>query len=310
MDAKGAAATEAYAEAVRATSRQLVVLDNAFSGSSAAATAARAFVSVRRALHDGIRGARYEREIHSAAAELAEVAAWMLFDAERHASARRFNREALRLARSAGDRTIELLILQNVALHAGWAGRAREELAIARSVLDRERLTPRAEAIFRIREANGLFGTGRAREAARSFDRARSLLAEGERGNDPFWAWWVSMDEIDGHEGGRHLDAADWRRAIPYLERAALHEAGARVGYGSIFDAQLLASYLGAGAWSDAERTAETLARAVHGIGSARTFTILKCTARRAAQQERIPPGVRDAVHELAAAVAAAQATR
>jgi hypothetical protein len=50
---------------------------------------------------------------------LAEIAGWTLFDAEKHGPARRFNQEALFLAELSGDRAIELLTMQNMAMQAG-----------------------------------------------------------------------------------------------------------------------------------------------------------------------------------------------
>ncbi len=133
-----------------------------------------------------------ERDIQSAAAELAEVAGWALGDAERDDAAQRFNYEALFLAKLSGDRSIELPTLQNMAMHSEWRGRNQEALSIARSVLNRRRMSARVEAMFRIREAKGLVGTGRTSDAIESLERARSLIEDGNDVGEPEEVWRVT----------------------------------------------------------------------------------------------------------------------
>jgi transcriptional regulator with XRE-family HTH domain len=291
-----------YAESIRRTSARLVALDNAMNGLPIADAAARSFKAVHRRLGTGDYDPRYERDIRAAAAELAEVAGWALFDAEQHDAARRFNQEALLLANLAGDSTIELLILQNMAMQAGWLGRHREELAIARSVIERRSLSPRVEAIFRVREAKGLAGSGQVSEAARAFDRARALTREGERHGDPPWAWWITDDEIDGNQGFALQETGQWRQGITYLQRAVRQEAGAQVGYRAISAARLLTCYLHAGAWRDAEALATDLAPTLGETASTRTLNLLRGTACEATALRKAPCAVRDALHHLASA--------
>ncbi|MGW5446472.1 hypothetical protein [Streptomyces asiaticus] len=72
-----------FAAAIRETSHRLVALDNELGGVSIAEPAGRAFKVVHRRLGAGDYDPRYERDIQSAAAEIAEVAGWALGDAER-----------------------------------------------------------------------------------------------------------------------------------------------------------------------------------------------------------------------------------
>jgi hypothetical protein len=67
-------------------------------------------------------------DLYSAAAELGEVAGWLLYDACKHDLVRRINHEALNRSRLAGDRSMELLILQNMSMHAGHLERPVEVL--------------------------------------------------------------------------------------------------------------------------------------------------------------------------------------
>ena len=117
---------------------------------------------------------RLERDLHSAAGELAEVVGWLAYDAEAHDLCRRMNQESLYFTRLAGDRTIELLTLQNSSMHAASQGHPREALQIARSVLEGDyRLSPRLKALFLTRKARAL---------AQSGDEQRSCVATGNPG--------------------------------------------------------------------------------------------------------------------------------
>src|SRR5690606_40540007 len=96
---------------------------------------------------------RVERDLYAATGELGEVAGWLLYDAGRHGLVRRVNHEALHLSRLAGDRSMELLTLQSMSMHAGHLGRPLDALRIAPMVLETNRLSPRLQALFRTREA-------------------------------------------------------------------------------------------------------------------------------------------------------------
>ncbi|MFD4262190.1 helix-turn-helix domain-containing protein [Streptomyces sp. NPDC058534] len=288
-----------FARAIREMSQRLVVLDNEINGLPIADVAARAFKSVHRQMGEGEYDRRAEHDIQAAAAELAEVAGWALFDAEKQKAARRFNQEALFLAKLSGDRSMELLVMQNMAMQAGWMGRPREELAIARSIIEHGRLSPHTEAIFRVREAKGLAGSGRESEAAQSFDRARSLIQESKRCSDPYWAWWVTANEIDGNQGFAFQAAGQWKRGIPHLQ-GALHGAGeAKVGYRNISAVRLLGCLLGVEAWPEAEDLAESILPTIGETASARTLRLLGETTQRGIRLPGAPMGVRDALHSI-----------
>ncbi|SHN05660.1 XRE family transcriptional regulator [Streptomyces yunnanensis] len=292
-----------YVEAIRETSQRLITLDNELNGLPIADMAAHSFKAVHRRLGGGEPEPKHERDIQAAAAELAEVAGWALFDAEQYEAARRFNQEALFLARTSGDRAIELLILQNMSLQSGWQGRPREEMDIARSVLDQQNLSPRVEAIFRTREARGLFASGRTTEAMKIFDRARSLIEDGARISDPFWAWWISADEVNGHLAFVLQDSGDWRSAIPLLQENVYNQRRPRVGYQGIYSARLLASLLSEKAWPEAGELLESIIPTVSEIGSVRARNLLRGTAAIGEGEAKIPESLRDALHGVSKAM-------
>ncbi|MFH8618569.1 helix-turn-helix domain-containing protein [Streptomyces sp. NPDC017979] len=288
-----------YAQAIREMTQRLIQLDNELGGTSIADAAARIFKSVHLRLGNGDYESKFEHDIQSAAAELAEVAGWALFDAENHGAARRFNHEALMLAKLSGDRSIELLIMQNMAMHAGWLGRFREELAISQSVIEMNSLSPRVETIFRIREAKGLMGVGRESEGVKAFSRARSVLEDGARDSDPSWSWWVTSNEIDGHHGYALQLAERYAEGIPHLQQAVWQPSKAKVGYRQISAARLLDCLMRASAWHDAEELANAITPVVHEIASARTVNLLRKIVRLGEGDSIAPEYIRDVLANL-----------
>ncbi len=134
-----------------------MALDNRFGGVDLVKLSARFFRTLHNQLGAGTYDPRLERDLQSAAAELAEVVGWLAYDAEAHDLARRMNQESLYFSRLAGDKTIELLTLQNSSMHAASRGRPKEALQIARSVLEGDyRLSPRLKTMFLMRKARAL----------------------------------------------------------------------------------------------------------------------------------------------------------
>lgn len=259
---------------IRELNRRLIALDNELHGLPIAESAARAFKTVYRRLGEGV-GEAHERDVQSAAAELAEIAGWACYNEGRPHASRRFSQEALHLARLSGDEGIELLTLQNLALLAGSTGRPGEELSIVRGVLDRGSLDPRVEAMFRAREGQGLLRAGDSARSVQSFLRARALLQEAPPEASPPWSWWVSDREIDRQQGRALNYTGQWDASVPILHSASDDERGAHVGYGLTSQVWLLDSLLALRAWTDAENVAGELAPAITEISSRVTLAHL-----------------------------------
>lgn len=264
-----------YVDTLRSRIPQLVDLDATFGGDQSSEFALQLFRSVHRKLGSVRCDPGTERELYAAAGEIGEVTGWLLYDAGEHELVRQVNNEALHLTRLAGDRSIELLTLQNMAMHAGDLGRPAEALRIARMVLETRTLSPRLEALFRIREARALAQAGDEASAKRSFRRARSLYLDGARDDDPAWAWWIDDREMAWHEAVIHSDCADWSAAVdtfaasveftPHREvRSRYHHLAA------LFNAQIRAH-----AWRDASETIRRVMPLVDEIRSTRTATTL-----------------------------------
>ena len=144
-------------ESINSHIHEIVALDNRFGGADLLRLSTRFFWNLRDQLGTGSYDPRLERDLHSAAGELAEVVGWLAYDAEAHDLCRRMNQESLYFTRLAGDKTVELLTLQNSSMHAAAEGRPREALQIARSVLEGDyKLSPRVKALFLTRKARAL----------------------------------------------------------------------------------------------------------------------------------------------------------
>jgi transcriptional regulator with XRE-family HTH domain len=294
---------QGFAQIIRDMSERLIILDNEMNGLPIADVAARAYKAVHRRIGEGAYDRKGERDIQAAAAELAEIAGWALFNAGKFSASRRFNQEALFLTKLCGDRSIELITLQNQAMLSGWSGRPREELAIARSVLGSGRLTPRVEAIFRAREAQGLAGSGYESESAKTFKRARSLLEESAPEGTPHWAWWITDRELDRQQGRALQESGNVRQAIPILQSAMAEAPGAHVGYRNVAAVRLLVCLLEEQSWQLAEEEALRLVPAVGEMSSTVSLKLLSAIARRGADLPGAPMGVRDALHGLSDAL-------
>lgn len=70
-----------------------------------------------------------ERDLRAAVGELAQIAAWIAYDADQQATARSLTNEALLLSRLAGDRRMELFDLAQLAMQSVHLGQAAKPCA-------------------------------------------------------------------------------------------------------------------------------------------------------------------------------------
>ncbi|MGH4008306.1 MAG: helix-turn-helix domain-containing protein [Pseudonocardiaceae bacterium] len=291
-------ADTAYLEAVQQHIWHIVKLDNRFGGDDLARLAVRFFHSVHQQLGAGAYESAIERDLQAAAGELAEVAGWLLYDADRQADVRRMNQEALYFSRLAGDRTMELLTLQNASMHAGYLGRPREALHLARSVLEsQDRLSPRVKTLFLMRKARAL-AQGGDEQALRLFDQVRSYYEDGTRDNDPKWAWWVNEHELGWHEGIVLANLGRAREAVEKFEQSVWaitphHMRGRYLHLGYLLGAQVKV-----GAWSDAENTMCQIGAMVGDVASTRTVVLLARILPEL-KREHVPGSTRETAEQL-----------
>jgi tetratricopeptide (TPR) repeat protein len=292
-------ADTAYLEAVQQHIWHIVELDTRFGGSDLARLAVRFFRSVYQQLGTGAYEPAIERDLQATAGELAEVAGWLLYDADRQDDVRRMNQESLYFSRLAGDRSMELLTLQNASMHAGHLGRPREALHLARSVLESsDRLSPRVETLFLVRKARAL-AQGGDEQALRLFDQARSHYQDGMRDSDPKWAWWIDERELAWHEGMALVDLERPREAVEKFEQSIWVMAQPQMRGRYLHLGYLLSVQVKVGAWSDAETTMHQIATMVRDVASTRTVVLLAGILSEL-QHEHVPGSTRETAEQLA----------
>ena len=292
-----------YLQAIRSHIDEIVALDNRFGAADLIRLSTRFF----RTLHDHLGAGTYdpglERDLHSAAGELAEVVGWLAYDAEAHDLCRRMNQESLYFTRLAGDRTIELLTLQNSSMHAASQGHPREALQIARSVLEGDyRLSPRLMALFLTRKARAL-AQGGDDSALALFPEIRALFLQGVSDGDPAWAWWFDQRELDWHEAMVDRDLGLSGRAVDQFERSVMAIPSDEIRSQYVHRAYLLQAQVDTGTWEAAEQTIRQLIPLSREVASTRTVVLLRAIPSQLARNAKVPGAFQEQVAMLSAAL-------
>ncbi|MFI5672059.1 hypothetical protein [Streptomyces sp. NPDC051704] len=291
-------------EHLTALTAELLQTDRTAGARRAAPAALRAVASVTSVASVEARAAAgHGAAGRSALMELLQVAAWILFDAERHAISRRLSLRALALARTLpeGAASVELLVLSVLCLQEEHLGRPAESLRISSSVLAGRDLPARVAAVFHVREARARARLRQGRGALRSLAAARDLLADGPGARDPYWTWWFDRSELDGHHGLVLADLGDPDGAAELLHEATA--AGDAPAYRSLFSTELASVLARAGAWRETDARLSGLVGSVPDIGSVRALNTLARTARTIGRGPRVPRALRDTSGHLAAAL-------
>ena len=296
LNATGGAGIEGseLLESINSHIRKIVALDNRFGGADLLRLSTRFFWNLRDQLGTGAYDPRLENDLHSAAGELAEVVGWLAYDAEDHDLCRHMNHESLYYTRLAGDKTVELLTLQNSSMHAAAEGRPREALHIARSVLEGNyKLSPRVKALFLARKARALAQSGD-QSALALLPEIRDLYQYGVSDTDPAWAWWIDDRELAWHEAMIERDLGLASRAIDSFERSVMATPANEIRSQYLHRAYLLQSQVDNSTWDAAERTARELIPLSREVASTRTAVILRSISGQLAMNSRVPSGFRE----------------
>src|SRR5262245_46708324 len=193
-------ADAADVESIRNDTRRLIELDTRYGGDDLGDRAVRATKAADEHIATSKRSQTLESDLQAAVGELAQVAAWIAYDADRQAVARQLTNEALLHSRLAGDRHMELFELAQLAMQSLHLERPGEALRIADEVNENARTGPRLAACFHLRRARALAQLGDLSRALDEHDRAAAILRAGDAStHDPDWTWWVDEAELAWH---------------------------------------------------------------------------------------------------------------
>jgi hypothetical protein len=171
------------------------------------------------------------RRFFSAIADLAQLAGWMTFDLQLHATAQGYYLLGLRLAKDAGDRAQVARLLYCLARQMIDLGQPREALDLVQSGLYavRRSSVPKATAMLRIIEARAYACTGNAKECHQALGLAQDAFSRVGANTDPEWCGFFDEGELCGLVGVTLRDLALWdadhardhaAAAMPWIESA------------------------------------------------------------------------------------------
>ena len=293
-----------YLQSVQDHIREIVALDNRFGGADLVRLSARFFRTLHNQLGVGAYDPRLERDLHSAAGELAEVVGWLAYDAEEHDLARRMNQESLYFTRLCGDRTTELLTLQNSSMHAASQGRPQEALQIVRSVLEGDyRLSSRLQSLFLTRKARAVAQCGD-ESALKIFPEIRGLFLDGASDADPAWAWWVDERELMWHEAMAQRDLGLSNQGVAQFEQSVAAVPANEIRSQYVHRSYLLQAQVENRSWDAAGDTISQLIPLAAQVASTRAVVLLRnILAQVGTANGRIPPGIHEQAARLSAAL-------
>ncbi|MGH3796800.1 MAG: helix-turn-helix domain-containing protein [Pseudonocardiaceae bacterium] len=282
-----------YLTAAHGYIKQIIALDNRFGGADLARLAERFFRTIHSRLGEGSYSPGIKKDLLAVAGEIAEVAGWLSYDADRQDSVRRMNQESLYFTRLAGDKKMELLTLQNASMHAGFLNRSHEALHIAESVLDGGyHLSPRVRALFLTRKARAL-AQGGDESSLRLFREIQSLYFEGVQSTDPDWAWWIDERELAWHEAMCRQDLGDSKSAIVQFERSVEATPSTEIRSQYLHRAYLLAAQVKLRSWTAADNTMGQLRPLITEVASTRTALLIQRVLQELqADDRRVPEGL------------------
>jgi transcriptional regulator with XRE-family HTH domain len=266
-----------YVESIRDDTRRLIDLDTRYGGDDLVHLAVRATRTVDDQLAAGCRTRTLESEFQAAVGELAQVSAWIAYDADQQQLARQLTSEALVHSRLAGDRRMELFELAQLAMQSLHQERPGEALLIADQVIDNARTGPRVAAVFHLRRARALAQMGDRGRALDEHDRAAAIFRAGDSSShDPDWTWWVDEAELAWHRAMSLVSLGDWTNALDLFQAA--YEQRAHAAPRSRFNdlAHLLAAQVAVHTWHDADASLNKLTAEVGSIRSGRTTALLR----------------------------------
>ncbi|MER7728568.1 helix-turn-helix transcriptional regulator [Streptomyces sp. NPDC096323] len=152
------------------------------------------------------------RRLHAVAAELAHCAAWLRFDADRHADAQRHWQAAVHAAHQAGDRDLAAVALSDLAYQATWLSRPADAIRVLDHARSRAR-TAAARSLLDVRRARACAVLQDRHGTQRALTSAEAELEQMHPSSTPPVISWMSIADINADAGRCWLDLGDPTRA-------------------------------------------------------------------------------------------------
>jgi hypothetical protein len=153
---------------------------------------------------------RVARRLFAVVADLAQLAGWMSYDLQLHATAQRYFLLGMHLAKDAGDRSQVGRMLYCLARQMIDLQHFREALDLAQTGVYaiRRNSTPKTMALLHVIEARSHAGMGQARDCCRALGAAQDAFAQAGKGTDPAWCGFFEEGDLYGLLGVTLRDLA------------------------------------------------------------------------------------------------------
>lgn len=152
------------------------------------------------------------RRLHAVAADLAHCAAWLRFDADRHADAQRHWQAAVHAAHQADDRDLAAVALSDLAYQATWLSRPADAIRVLEHARSRTR-TAAVRSLLDVRRARACAVLQDRRGTQRALTSAETELDRMHLNDTPSAVSWMSMADVNADAGRCWLDLGDPGRA-------------------------------------------------------------------------------------------------
>jgi transcriptional regulator with XRE-family HTH domain len=152
------------------------------------------------------------RRLHAVAADLAHVAGWLRFDADRHADAQRHWQAAVHAAHQARDRDLAAVALSDLAYQATWLSRPADAVRILEHARSRTR-APAARSLLDVRRARACAVLQDRSGTQRALASAEAELERVRPQSTPPVVSWMSVADVNADAGRCWLDLGDPARA-------------------------------------------------------------------------------------------------
>ncbi|WP_162907550.1 hypothetical protein [Allorhizocola rhizosphaerae] len=279
--AGGVAGSELLAS-LRTRVARLCHLDDALGGGACVEAAASDLRLVGTVLGRASVNGTTEADLYSVAASIARLAGFAAFDSGQHAAAQRFWHAGLRAAHVAGDRSVTVYLLSNLALQDIYVNQARHAIGMldtARSNVDTSQKT--VLAMLDCWQARAHAVRGEKREVATLLNRADDLYGRRRPGDDPEWIYWMKQPSLTVEAGTAMRQIGRPAHAQRLLAEGMTHVRDGATRDRSFYLARLAEAQCESGDLDQAADTARQALEVSPAVESARVSADMDAVLRR-----------------------------